>query len=121
MPASLANRPVSPRVYPDRIVIAAEGQILCAHERVIDRSHQGPGRTVYEWWHYLSTMHEHHRKKVRFFSTVELVNALEREKAMNKAGQLAKRLMRLDLVILNELGHLTFSPSGGAIVSREGG
>ena len=32
---------------------------------------------------------EHHRKKVRFFATVDLVNALEQEKAMNKAGQLA--------------------------------
>lgn len=31
---------------------------------------------------------EYHRKKVRFFSTVDLVNALEQEKAMNKAGQL---------------------------------
>ena len=32
---------------------------------------------------------EHHRKKVRFFSAVDLVNALEQEKALNKAGQLA--------------------------------
>ena len=32
---------------------------------------------------------EHHRKKVRFFATVDLVNALEQEKALNKAGQLA--------------------------------
>ena len=29
---------------------------------------------------------EHHRKKVRFFATVDLVNALEQEKAMNSAG-----------------------------------
>jgi DNA replication protein DnaC len=57
---------------------------------------------------------EHHRKKVRFFSTVDLVNMLEQEKAMNKAGQLAERLLRLDLVILDELGCLPFSPSGGA-------
>jgi len=47
---------------------------------------------------------EHGRKKVRFFSTVDLVNALEQEKAANKAGQLADRLLRLDLVILDELG-----------------
>ena len=59
---------------------------------------------------------EHHRKKVRFFSTVDLVNALEQEKAMNKAGQLAERLIRLDLVILDELGYLPFSPSGGALL-----
>jgi len=36
---------------------------------------------------------EHHRKKVRFFAAVDLVNALEQEKALNKAGQLAERLL----------------------------
>ena len=35
---------------------------------------------------------EHHRKKVRFFSTVELVNTLEQEKAKGKAGQIAESL-----------------------------
>jgi hypothetical protein len=59
---------------------------------------------------------EHHRKKVRFVSTVDLVNALEQEKVLNKAGQLAERLLRLDLVILDELGYLPFSPSGGALL-----
>ena len=43
-----------------------------------------------------------HGKRVRFYSTVDLVNALEQEKAMNKAGQVAERLLRLDLVILDE-------------------
>ena len=32
---------------------------------------------------------EHHRKRVRFFSTVELVNALEQEKLQGKPGQIA--------------------------------
>jgi len=59
---------------------------------------------------------EHHRKKVRFFGTVDLVNALEQEMALNKAGQLAERLLRLDLVILDELGYLPFSASGGALL-----
>ena len=36
---------------------------------------------------------EHHKKRVRFFSTVELVNALEQEKAQGKAGQIAGRLI----------------------------
>jgi DNA replication protein DnaC len=184
VPASFANRPVSLRIYPDRIVIAAEGRILCEHGRIIARSHHLPGRIVYDWRHYLAVIQrkpgaprngarfpaykdlagfdfassevdkalvkqlhrgefidgahnvvavggsgtgkthiatalgvqavEHHRKKERFFSTVDLVNALEQEKAMNKAGQLAERLLRLDLVILDELGYLPFSPSGGA-------
>ena len=29
---------------------------------------------------------EHHHRRVRFFSTVELVNALEQEKASGQAG-----------------------------------
>ena len=43
---------------------------------------------------------EHYRRKVRFFSTIELVNALEVEKAKGKAGHLAESLTKLDLVIL---------------------
>ena len=56
VPASFANRPVSLRVYPERIVIAAEGRILCEHGRIIDRSHHSPGRTVYDWRHYLAVV-----------------------------------------------------------------
>lgn len=56
VPASFANRPVSLRIYPERIVIAAEGQLLCEHERIISRSHHLPGRTVYDWRHYLAVI-----------------------------------------------------------------
>jgi transposase len=55
VPSSFANRPVSLRVYPDRLVVAAEGRILCEHVRVIDRSHL-PGRTIYDWRHYLAVV-----------------------------------------------------------------
>ncbi|MBS4016937.1 MAG: ATP-binding protein, partial [Dechloromonas sp.] len=33
-----------------------------------------------------------------------------------KAGQIAENLVRLDLVILDELGYLPFSASGGALL-----
>lgn len=56
VPASFANRPVSVRVYPERIVIAAEGRILCEHQRIIERSHDHPSRTVYDWRHYLAVI-----------------------------------------------------------------
>jgi DNA replication protein DnaC len=59
---------------------------------------------------------EHHRKRVRFFSTVELVNALEQEKAQGKAGKIAEALVKTDIVILDELGYLPFSTSGGALL-----
>lgn len=56
VPASFANRPVSLRIYPDRLVVAAEGKILCEHARVIQRSHQSPSQTVYDWRHYLAVL-----------------------------------------------------------------
>ena len=55
-------------------------------------------------------------KRVRFYSTVDLVNALEQEKAQGKAGRIAISLLRLDLVILDELGYLPFSQAGGALL-----
>ena len=59
---------------------------------------------------------EHHKKRARFFSTIELVNALEQEKAQGKAGQIAGRLGYVDLVILDELGYLPFSSTGSALL-----
>ncbi len=56
VPASFANQRVSLRIYPDRIVVAAEGQILCEHPRIIERSHHLPGRTIYDWRHYLAVI-----------------------------------------------------------------
>ena len=46
-----------------------------------------------------------HGKRVRFHSTVDLVNALEQEKAQGQAGRIAASLLRMDLVILDELGY----------------
>ncbi len=58
----------------------------------------------------------HLGKRVRFFSTMDLVNALEQEKLTGKPGQIAYRLMYTDLVILDELGYLPFSQTGGALL-----
>jgi len=54
--------------------------------------------------------------RVRFYSTVDLVNALEAEKMQGKAGRIALSLLRMDLVILDELGYLPFSQAGGALL-----
>jgi DNA replication protein DnaC len=59
---------------------------------------------------------ERHNRRVRYFSTVELVNLLELEKQQGKAGHLAMRLLYTDLVILDELGYLPFSQTGGALL-----
>ena len=55
-------------------------------------------------------------RRVRFYSTVDLVNALEQEKAQGKAGRIAAALLNVDLVVLDELGYLPFSQAGGALL-----
>lgn len=57
-----------------------------------------------------------HGRGVRFFSTVDLVNALELEKAAGRTERLALLLRNVDLVILDELGYLPFSQAGGALL-----
>lgn len=59
---------------------------------------------------------QHHHYRVRFLSTIELVNQLEQEKAEGKAGRIANRLSHTDLVILDEQGYLPFSQTGGALL-----
>jgi len=52
-------------------------------------------------------------KRVRFYSRVGLVNEMEKEKREGKAGRIALALMRMDLVVLDELG---FWPSSRPVV-----
>ena len=58
----------------------------------------------------------HQGKRVRFFNVVDLVNLLEREKQQDKTGRLARKLIQVDAVILDELGYLPFPESGGALL-----
>ncbi len=58
----------------------------------------------------------HTGKRARFFNGVDLVNQLEREKQLGKAGTLARQLTPIDVVILDELGYLPFSSTGGALL-----
>ncbi|MGL5030280.1 MAG: IS21-like element helper ATPase IstB [Aeromonas sp.] len=55
-------------------------------------------------------------KRVRFYNAVDLVNQLEKEKLAGKVGNLARQLMAIDVVILDELGYLPFPGSGGALL-----
>lgn len=56
VPAPFANQRVSLRIYADRLVVVAEGKVICEHQRVIERSHHGRGRTIYDWRHYLAVI-----------------------------------------------------------------
>jgi DNA replication protein DnaC len=52
----------------------------------------------------------------RFFNLVDLVNQLEQEKAAGRSGRLSEKLLRYDLIVIDELGYLPFSQSGGQLL-----
>jgi DNA replication protein DnaC len=55
-------------------------------------------------------------KRIRFFNVVDLVNLLIKDKAAGNPGQMARRLIQVDAVILDELGYTPFPKSGGALL-----
>jgi DNA replication protein DnaC len=55
-------------------------------------------------------------RKARFFNAVDLVNKLEAEAKQGRTGHLADALIRVDLVLLDELGYLPFAQSGGQLL-----
>lgn len=54
--------------------------------------------------------------RARYYNVVDLVNQLEQEKLAGKGGRLSARLSRIDIVVLDELGYLPFSKSGGQLL-----
>ena len=58
----------------------------------------------------------HQGKRVRFFNVVDLVNQLIKEQQGANPGSLARRLVQVDAVILDELGYMPFPKSGGALL-----
>ena len=91
-----------------------EGRFLSDHTNVIMVGGTGTGKT-----HLAISIAKQNIKngnKARFFNVLDLVNQLEQEKLDNRGGKLAEHLARHDLVILDELGYLPFSKSGGQLL-----
>jgi DNA replication protein DnaC len=54
--------------------------------------------------------------KSKFYNLVDLANDLEQEKMAGFAGKIIARLLRFDLVVLDELGYLPFSKNGSQLL-----
>jgi len=88
------------------------GDFLQQHRNIVLVGGTGTGKS------HLATAIASHAiregKRGRFYSVVDLVNQLEQEQRDGEAGKLARQLVRLDFIVLDELGYLPFSQIGAA-------
>lgn len=54
--------------------------------------------------------------RARFFNVLDLVNRLDADSRAGRGGRLAEQLVRIDLVVLDELGYLPFAQAGGQLL-----
>lgn len=105
-----AESPVDPKAL-QRL---AEGYYLGTAHNVIFVGGTGTGKTHLALALGHAAIYQGHR--VRWFNVVDLVNQLEQEKIRGQSGRLVKTLLNMNLVVLDELGYLPFSESGGALL-----
>lgn len=91
-----------------------EGSFLSDYTNVIMVGGTGTGKTHLAI--AIARQSIRNGRKARFFNVLDLVNQLEQEKLNNKGGHLAEHMARHDLVVLDELGYLPFSRSGGQLL-----
>lgn len=91
-----------------------EGQFIATQSNVILIGGTGTGKTHLAI--AIARQAIHSGKRCRYFNLVDLVNQLEQEKLAGRGGKLALSLARFDLVVLDELGYLPFSKSGGQLL-----
>lgn len=91
-----------------------DGNFIANHTNIIMVGGTGSGKTHLAI--AIARQNIRNGRKARFFNMLDLVNRLEQEKLDNKGGKLADNLSRQDLVVLDELGYLPFSKSGGQLL-----
>jgi DNA replication protein DnaC len=91
-----------------------DGNFIVDHTNIIMFGGTGTGKTHLAI--AIARQNIRNGMKARFFNVLDLVNQLEQEKLSNRGGKLAEQMARHDLVVLDELGYLPFSKSGGQLL-----
>jgi DNA replication protein DnaC len=103
----------------DRVRELATGSFLDARRNVIFIGGTGTGKTHLCIGVAAAVVRS--RAKGRFFNLVDLVNQLEQEKAAGRTGRLAEKLLRYDLIAIDELGEAGQGSDGVAVgIARRG-
>lgn len=101
-------------VHEDQLRSLYEGDFLDDHTNLIFVGGTGTGKTHLAI--AIAAQVVRNGSKARFYNLVDLANELEQEKLAGLAGKITARLVRFDLVILDELGYLPFSKNGSQLL-----
>lgn len=91
-----------------------EGDFLAEHRNVVLIGGTGTGKTHLAL--AITANLVRNGARARYYNTVDLVNRLQEQARLGKAGNIADQLARLDLVVLDELGYLPFPQAGGQLL-----
>jgi DNA replication protein DnaC len=91
-----------------------EGDFLENHANLIFVGGTGTGKTHLAIAIAAQAIRDGARAK--FYNLVDLANELEQEKLIGEGGKITAKLVRLDLVVLDELGYLPFSKNGSQLL-----
>ena len=91
-----------------------EGSFLHEAKNIIFMEGSGTGKTHLAISIGLNIIRQGY--KVIFWNLVDLVNELENEKEQKMTGTIANKLSKFSVIILDEMGYLPFSKTGGQLL-----
>ena len=99
-----------PSLNKGKVLELSRGEYIRAKENIIAIGNTGTGKTHLAV--SLGLLACQQGWKVRFYTAAGLINELGETQAQHRLSRLEKQLVRQDLIILDEVGFIPFTPSG---------